>query len=682
MPAFRYELKKMLLKQKGLLFIVLYFVCSLASLMIGDQPANPDAVTNGAHYQYYLQQVKGRFTAETDEFFKAEASRISQAKVELRKLYDDYYDREITEAELTAKAEPLEALLEHQYGFQTIYDQYTYVRENPENRYFLATNGWAGLLAGDKLDVLFVLLLLVLIAPVFCFEYESRMDTLLLTVKKGIRTHARCKILLALITVVVLCLLSAIVQLSFFSLKYGLEDGSYPLQSLSYFGLSTKTLTLQQAFFWMTAGRIFGCLVFAMMIIATAVYVKRYALTLFICTAVILLPHYSFALESTKYWLPGPLGFMLASGFLRGNEFEYNLFTDQMDAVYKEVTGGAVLLLLTVTLLLGIALYIGVMRRQMNMWSLHRRRGKAAAAGMLLTVMTTAVLSGCTSSAPAESKLIYNEAARFTYDNDQYRFRVDTADPDRVQIVYENKATGEQEQLIRQPLRALMQVQPLIAGRGPFVYYLKYDNEKSGFREMTDRFSVVEVDTRTFDERIIFERNVSGDRGEFLGIYGGSGAAESSFFVTLRSFFVGEREIYFVGEHEIRKIELRTGKSKTIITASLLGNIGYDGRTIYYLNDRSEVVAYDTGLDRESIVSDVITPFFLLAETELLYLNRQDQYKIYALDLHSGSSRRITERGAQTFSYDGQTIRYESKQERKHYRIDLDGRHETVEEAP
>src|SRR5690606_20786985 len=110
-------------------------------------------------------------------------------------------------------------------GFKVIFDQYTYIREKPDNRYFLSTNGWDGLLSTDSLDLLFLLLLLLLVTPVFCSEFASEMDSLHLTVKKGTRVHALSKVVLVFITVMALCLITSLLRYGFFQVKYGLENG-------------------------------------------------------------------------------------------------------------------------------------------------------------------------------------------------------------------------------------------------------------------------------------------------------------------------------------------------------------------------------------------------------------------------------------------------------------------------
>lgn len=677
MGSWTYEMKKMFLLQKGLLFIGLFIVLSLASMMVLDKPANSDIEMNASSYSFYLNQVQGPYSEKTERFFASEAAKISDAKVALQKASDDYYDGNIGEKDYLAVSGPLESILENEKGFQLIYDQYTYIRENPDNRYFLQTNGWNGLLANDSLDFLWLLLVLLLVAPVFCFEFESKMDALLLTVKKGTRHHAVCKISLVLLTVAVLCLLTAGLQYGFYQFKYGLDNGNYPLQSLSYFGMSTKETTLFSAFLWITAGKLFGSLCFAILILFASVCLKKYAVTLFSCTAVILIPYYGLHLESSKYFLPGPLGFMVSTGFLRGNEYKRNPFKEQMDVVFREISLTAWSIVFAVTLCLSIAMLAVILIRRTNVWSMKRKLGRRVPRLLLILCIAVSVLSGCTSSGNTETSDIYNYSSRQSFENERYRFYVDETDLDNIRIVFEDKKNGEKGNFIRNPMPALTRVEDKIYGNGTHVYYLKYDSDKSGFIENVTRFSVIEVDTTTFQEQIVFEKKLSTDKSIILGLVKADNQ-DAGFFMAISSFFLDEHSLYFIGQNEIRRVDRLTGKMRVILRLPASTNVAFDGRMIYYVNQKSQVVKYDTKTDTETVIPDLVTRYFVLTDTELLFLNRKDRQKIYALDLRNSTLRKITDKSVLAFHCDEKYIFYEDRADLKKYRMDRDGNNDML----
>lgn len=167
--------------QKGLWLILFYFALSIAGLLLFDTAENPEIEQNKAAYDYYLQQVEGKCTDETETFLSKEAGRIAQANSRLQNLYDYYSDGKLTENELTSQIAQAEETVRYQKGFELVFEQYNGIQESKENRWFLYTNGWDGLLSHDSLNLLFFLLLLLLITPVFCQEYESGMNELIMT---------------------------------------------------------------------------------------------------------------------------------------------------------------------------------------------------------------------------------------------------------------------------------------------------------------------------------------------------------------------------------------------------------------------------------------------------------------------------------------------------------------------
>ncbi|GAC40925.1 DUF5050 domain-containing protein [Paenibacillus popilliae] len=678
MSLWIYELKKMFVHQKGLFYIGLFFALSIASLLGLDTPSNRDIAMNAESYSFYLDQVAGPYSEDTKRFFAHEASNISDAKIALRQAYDDWYDGKMSAQQLQAVTTPLEKIVQHERGYKLIYDQYAYIREHPDNRYFLATNGWNGLLAHDRLDLLFLALLLVLVTPVFCYEFESKMEPLILTVQKGTRTQAACKIALVSVAVIALCLMMSGLRYWFFDLKYGLENGSYPLQSLSYFATSTQNISLFGTYLAVTACNLFGYLCFALLIMFVAVCIKKYALTLFACTALLLLPYYGFSLESSKYVVPGPLGFMVATGYFRGNEYQYNQFTDQQDVVFREVSGPLWSVLFTVTLCLSIGMLLVILSRHMNVWSTKQWRPWIRPLCLVSVLCWAAFgLGGCASQENAKHADIYNWSSRQAFENGRYRFYVDETDLKDRKIVFADKQTGKTSDLIRNPLQSLTRIADSIYGNGSLVYYMKYDYDKSQFREAVDRLSIIEVDTSNFSERMVFEKNVNTQKSNFLRFVHGD-KSELLFFEWASSFFLDQDNIYLVGRDEIRKVNAFSGSMKVIIRSSLLRSVAFDGRHIYYTNGKSEVVKYDTQTETETRLPDIITEFFVLTDTELLFLNRKDRQKIYAMNLSESAIRKITDTPALSFHCDDESIYYVKMEDMKTYRFDREGRTESL----
>ncbi|REK77627.1 ABC transporter permease [Paenibacillus paeoniae] len=667
MPLWICEMKKMHLYQKGLVYIGLFFIFSLSSMILFDKPANLDIELNASQYAFYLNQVKGAYSEESEHFFANESAKISETKVKLKEASDDFYDGNINESEYILISTPLEEILQYEKGYKIIYDQFIYIREEPEQRYFLYTNGWDGLISNDNLDFLYILLLLVLVTPVFCFEFESKMNSLNLTVKKGGRNQALYKIGLICITVVMLCLLHAGLKFGFYWLKYGLENGNYPLQSLSYFATSTKSSTLLETFLWLTACKLFGSLCLAILIMFVSVLFKKYAFTLFTCTALILLPYYGFRLESSKYFLPGPLGFMVSSGYFRGNEYVRNMVNGQMIFVFKEVSTMLWLYLFVITLCLCIGMSLAILIRSTNKWCEIRPRFRLRPLHLML-VICVFFLSACTPNTRAGESNIYNYSFRQSYENEYYHFYVEESEGNETRIVFEVKQTGDKQHFVRNPMTSLTRVEKTVFGNGSYVYYMKYNSDKSEIREQMNRLSIIEVNTDTFDEKIVFEKNLNTVKTS-INLFK-SNNKEMAFFHSVSGFFLDEENIYLVGHDEIRRVHQSTGKMSVIIRFSVLRHLAFDGQTIYYIDEKSQVVKYDTRTDIEEVIPDLVTQYFILTNNEIIFLNRKDKQKIYAMNVSDSTFRRITDVPVLEFYFDEQSIFYVSKDDLKQYRLD------------
>jgi len=672
MPLWKYELKKMLIYHKGLLYIILFFMISMLSHAWFDEPPDPDTETYEALYMHYLSQLKGKLTPDKERELEEEAQRMTAAEVSLRQLTDRYYAGKIGEVEYQEAADELEHILRYDKGLELIYEQYTYIRENLENRYFLDRNGWDALLSNDRLDILYVLLLMLIITPVFCIEHESRMQPLILTMKRGSRNAAAIKMFLVAIVVAVISLLHSCWMYGFFAWKYGLQDGHFPLQSLSYYATSPKDVALQDAFAWIAAGRLFGSLCFAVLIMFVSVCVNRYALTLFISSAIILLPYYGLPMESTKYMIPGPLAFLISTGFFRGNEYMRDPFSDQLELVFQEVSPSSLAIMFGVTLVLSIGMIAWIMRRNTNNWETgrtgHRVSGRRILRSLFNLIIASCILSGCTSDASEETRGVFNYSSRQSYDNERYHFYIDQSNPEQVQIMYRDRSTGQTHKLIRNPLTALSRVESVLYGKGDLIYYLKYDLDKSGVRELVDRFSVIEVDTRTFSENIIYEKKLDTNREAMLGLWE-TNDQETRAFHTISAFFLDERYLYLISGDEIKQVDLTFDRIETIVRMPVIRSVAFDGRTIYYTNERSEIVAYDTKTRTSAVIPGIATHTFVLTDSELYYVNLKDRQTIYAMNLHDGEFHRVTDVPALGLYMEDQAIYYISKADMASHRL-------------
>lgn len=679
MELLPYELKKLLFKRRGLLLIALFFLLRLGTLVLLDTPVNEKLELYREDYTFYLSQTEGLLTEESAALLEEISQKNTEASVEIPRLYNSFYDRNIAQEELLSKAAPYEETLSRQNGFELLYEQFIYAREDPERRYLLYDNGWNGLLAGDALDIGFVGLLLLIITPIFCHEYHSGMDVLNLTTRKGVKRLSFAKLFLAVAVVTLLCFLNSALEYGFYALRYGLPHGAYPLQSLPYFAASTKALTLLEAFLWITASRWFGSLLFAALILFLSVLAQKYALTLILSTASLLLPYYAVQNETVRYFLPGPLAFLLGTGFLRGTETVAGPFMQQEVVLFREITGGMLSLLISAALLLlAVMLYV-IFRKTSAAWQGSWKGGKRRGAAALLSLLFLMVMTGCAAEGSGTEYAIYNISHRDQFENERYAVWFDW---EAETLLFEDKKTGGRERLVRDPLQLSSTIGRCVYGNGRYVYYFRNDYNRAGRYEGLERISLVEVDTTTFQERIVYEST----QGSFDRVFGGSGV-NSLFEATTRqgartyledvwAFFIGGDTLYLLG-NEVRTIDLKTGRMGTLDgPCPAKGSLAFDGRILYYTTDRLMVETYDTETGEAGTIPGLITEFFFLTDTQFIYINRADEYRLYAMDREDGTATRLTDRPVLQFDVEGESVCYTDRFTRKTYRIDTDGQNE------
>lgn len=647
-----------------LIFIIVFYIINIAGLIITDKPYTPEMELYKQEYLYYLDKVFGECTPQKDSFLENEAKAIANAKVAVEKLYNNYYDGKISEENFNTEYKQLEAILKNEMGFEEIYKQYIYVRENKNNRYFLYTNGWNGLLSNDDPELLLIFAVLLLVTPVFCNEYNCEMNTIALTTKNGEKNYCFYKLMYVVFIISILCVTTCVLKYFFYNIKYGLKGGNFPLQSLPFFGTSTKKLTLLGAFFVISAFKLYGFLFYAILILFISVLAKKYAPTVFFSTAIIFVPYLGFDMNLNQKFCV-PLSFMLGTGLLKGNQYEKSFYGDEMKIIFKEINAIAFVLLIFITFSLCLLMIGIVIINNRNKWSspalcfwINR-----TSIMVLICFLLIAVSSSC-SEIDEKDSCVYNTYTRMSYETADFRYYVDESDLQNIRLVFENKKSGEKKDLVRNPIDASTREKRFIFGKYPYVYYMKYDIDKSKewYRGgLENVIAIVELDTNTFSERIIFEKKcINRISDDILGL-SEANRWEASFLLGSDAFFLDENYIYFV-EKDIKQVNRKTKKIR-VIDVPTNKNIAFDGKYIYYIDDKLILSRYDTLSGSHDSMPNIRTPFFLLVEKGILFINRIDNNKMYFADAEGKNLKLISDVSADWFTVDENCIYPEGKVE-------------------
>ncbi len=651
MSVFSYEWKKLMIYQRGLCYILAALLVGTVWLAVADRPQNSAMEEYREEYEWYLERLDGAYTEEKAAWLEREAQAITEARSARSRSQESYYSGQITAEQYERQTAEAGTVLAHEHGFEAVYRQYLYICENTGNRYFLNTNGWAGLFSAQTLDFPLFLVILILAAAVFCSEYSCQMDALLRTATQS-RKSARSKAVMTLCAVFALCGGLALIRFAFFGIKYGLPHGEYPVQSIASFGGSTKHISLLAAYLIVTVLRCFGSVYLAALLLFTSVLVKKYALTVVIGVASTLIPYIGLSRQMC-YRLPLPLPFLLATGFLEGTSSVEDSLTGDPLVTFSERSPQALLALLGLSAVCCALMVWWVLRQNTNCWQSGRKhvRGCGAAALCLLVLLS---LSGCSAADSANG--IFNSSSQSVSET----YRVSCDDQTRTYVL-ENRATGALTDLALSPLFGAFSDGESIKAvymDAPYIYYMasrteQYVDRVGTYNSTATQVSIVQLDTETFEERVIFEKITDSGRS-LLGIDYTVGDTWM-FLQYCYGFFLNDDSLFFITNDGITEVS-RTVQRTQVLDIPTRGNIAFDGRTIYFINEHSLLTAYDTKTRKTRPFRNAVAYDFCLTSQGLYFINRMDSDRVYLCGRDGVGSLEVSNAPALSVDYNGEKV--------------------------
>ena len=626
MSGFMYEVKKIMLWQRGLFYIALVLLFGTVWLAFSDNPADIAMEQYKNEYEWYLEKVNGYCTDESSLYLEQEAGRIAEAKEKQSTLLENYYDGKISESEYKKESQEIEKVLEHQNGFEVIYQQYLYICENAENRCFLQTNGWMGLLGKDTLNFILFLGILLLVTPVFCSEYSCQMDTLILTSREG-RKSSLYKLLIMIVVVLFLSLSISLIEYGFYRFKYGLPDGDYPIQSIRYFADSSKSISLLEGYVYIGLLQMFGGVFLTILLMFISVLAKRYAITLLIGAVSVIIPYIGLS-KTCIYRLPLPLPFLLGTDFFAGNIVLSDALMGDDKIIFAEVDTATLLTLLFVSILLCTLAAVWILRCNSNRWLIKSRQKKRAAAFTVMLSLAL-VVTGCSGRGKIKSA-VYNSSAN--YDCMGYEIIRDAGTFD---YYLKNTSTGETYPLACSPMFGVFSDEEEVRAFyvcPPYLYYTtsvmeSYVNRVGNYNSNITKVSVIELNLDTFEEKTIFEQITNSGRSLF-GIDYEMGD-KWKFLDFHYAFFLNSESIFFVDNDGITQVNRFNGKIVKLDIPTN-GNISFDGESIFYKNEQEVLTRYYVSDNETYTYENIVAYDFCMDEQSIYYVSRTDGGCLYS----------------------------------------------------
>ena len=626
MSGFMYEVKKIMLWQRGLFYIAIVLLFGTVWLALSDNPVDIAMEQYKNEYEWYLEKVNGYCTEESSLYLEQEAERIAKAKERQNSLLENYYDGKIRESEYKKESREIEKVLERQNGFEVIYQQYLYICENAGNRCFLQTNGWMGLLGKGTLNFILFLGILLIVTPVFCSEYSCQMDTLILTAREG-RKSALYKLLIITTVVLFLSLCISLIEYGFYRFKYGLPDGDYPIQSIRYFADSSKSISLLEGYVYIGLLQMFGGVFLTILLMFISVLAKRYAITLLIGAVSVIIPYIGLS-KTCIYRLPLPLPFLLGTDFFAGNIVLSDALMGDDKIIFAEVDTATLLTLLFVSILLCTLAAVWILRCNSNRWLIKSRQKKRAAAFTVMLSLAL-VVTGCSGRGKIKSA-VYNSSAN--YDCMGYEIIRDAGTFD---YYLKNTSTGETYPLACSPMFGVFSDEEEVRAFyvcPPYLYYTtsvmeSYVNRVGNYNSNITKVSVIELNLDTFEEKTIFEQITNSGRSLF-GIDYEMGD-KWKFLDFHYAFFLNSESIFFVDNDGITQVNRFNGKIVKLDIPTN-GNISFDGESIFYKNEQEVLTRYYVSDNETYTYENIVAYDFCMDEQSIYYVSRTDGGCLYS----------------------------------------------------
>jgi hypothetical protein len=651
-----FELDKTVVKNRGVLFIVLALIIKVVILNAEDHAINLFTYENRTQYLPIINTYAGKITEAVSAEIETQYTAVTEAQVNLTSLRQKYNSGEITEANYYTESRALEKLVNEKDLFLTFYSQYIYAREKPEERYLLYDDGWNALLAQERLDWGFVLLIIVFAASVFGREYESDMRSTLIATKKG-NTHLIAAKFISILMVVILCsVISSCVEYLFFSLKFGLPHGNYPLQSLSYFQDSAFHLTLQQTYLYISAYRLFGLFILAVVTMLISVLVQKTIVALSAGLMFVVLPYALPVNASVKYLLSSPLGFILAQGFFRGT---------QMGEAYQanQVLFQAISQSLQIRLVIGWLVLAGIMlfviaRKFLSARPFWPFRKQQLVLPLVLLIL--ACLAGCSSPTASNQTMdrVFNLAddSRFTVVNGEIVVLFPS-------FLMENMETHEVNDVIRDPFADDETIDQTVASifsrDGKLDYLVKTDDE----------LKIVELELSTYRTKTLYDEDVSKIPALIhsdLEVHKWGLGKENL------AFFVDGNDIYLLSDMNLRRVNSVTGAMETLIKNIYGRNVAFDGEKIYYINTTFEIKTYNLASGEDNAISNIRADFLYVRGKKIYYRNVDKDGVVYVYDIQTQRNKAVIQNRTFYFVCDDDYLYYTNQEDQGYlYRANL-----------
>ena len=545
------ESYKLFIKQKIWIFIMILLAVRMVSVCITGYDSHYMIDENEKYYNEYLKKYEGKITDAKQKQIEKEYKRINSS------------GNELLASEQKNKA------------FQVIYDQYTYQKEKGSG-YILETRGWQSILAHDSLDFSLIICIIIVMTALWGNEYETQMDRMLRSCKKGKYQTPFAKVVLGGILSVILSAIFQLIQIIYLAGSVGFSHGNYPIQSLEFFQHSSYHITLRSAVAMIFIIRLIGAVLLAFMTMLINIWIKRKTVSMIISMAAIILTSIIFRSGSTIYRLPLPLGPLKAVGYLWPSQFDSQYVESKLVKVctFKEISHGSFIavnaMFLGEMIILGVLCVIFFSKWRIK--KIHTYK-KTIRIMTLCFMASTLFATGCIKSTNHSKVSISKED---TQEKAVWNGKMIEIDDDNNNIIYTDES-GKKENLIRDVFPSKLTIQKIFIYEND-CYYLSENDESNGI-------CVRKINLKNFDDTLVYD-STDENIENYFGMIQKQKKYEEYFndAEDTKWFFIADGYIYWKKKYYITQVDIKSGKKKIIAEGVSDDNIIYTKGMLRYVN--------------------------------------------------------------------------------------------------
>lgn len=622
------EIIKLFNKKRGWLLLLLF--CLAKCIMVIYQGYDSHYIIDQdlKGYNYYIKKYSGKLTETQEQRILEEYDLLNKADAKISELYDQMQEKKITKDDYQNQCKQYLEASERKFIFQVMYSKYAYAKKDIEQHYIMDSRGWETLLTHGNLDFLLVLAILILIAPIFNYEYESKMDVIINTCKNGKVKSAVWKLLLAMLLAAIVTVVFQLISFIYLAFTVGLPHGDYPIQSLTFFEKSDLNKSIYEVYIAVFLLKIFGSVMMAIMVSFIAVYCKRSILTLVLGSCVVLLPALVFQNHSIRYYLPFPTGLMSTNGYIWPDKYE--MTRNDLGKLYRLYefhrieTTRFVCILCSLLVESAALFWLSVRKFSYDKWmkySCSKSRMKGVSC-ILVFLLLIAGCSGC-SKEQKEDSFVFCEEIQWEqgqYKNAVIRLNMDS---DSSIMLIED---GQEEELIREVFPDEFSIQSICI-RDKYCYYLVKSIDK-----MQIRIYQLNLENRNL---VIMYNSVPENQEDFFGMKNEDESLYESYenMEYVESFFVVQDDIFIRVGAKLEKIDLTTKTVEVLFNDMGNERYCYMNGCIYYVATSHRLNCYDINSGKCYSFQDVFTDYIKIENDQLLYTDILDNNQIKSLNI-------------------------------------------------